>query len=222
MRRNPLVPTIDVDLYLKGKAAKFVIAFDALGGYNFTKYFDEEGDDLDTRNPAIIIRCFADPPIPEDVTDREILQGLPLTAALKFPKEPPNILPPKTAAGRAQTLHGRRGNWGGGLPPTRSLRLHQFRLVGPTVLAKRRGRPRTRSPPQGVGAQGPARQRAGWHRHPQQNNSARRRLDSPREGASQSSRLRGSVGHGNPKPPNQNRRGHDGRSAKAARSDTSV
>ncbi len=93
MRRNPLVPTIDVELYLKGEPVKTVIAFDALGGYNFTKLFEDDG--IDTRNPAIIIRCFADPPIPDGVTDREILQGLPLTIAAEISQKSAEYLAPK-------------------------------------------------------------------------------------------------------------------------------
>lgn len=95
MRRNPLVPTFKVELFIKGKPVKTVLAFDALGGYNFTKLFEDGGDSIDTRNPAIVIRCFADPPIPDDISDREILQGVPLTVAAEISKKAAEFLAPK-------------------------------------------------------------------------------------------------------------------------------
>lgn len=115
MRRNPLVPTFKVELFIKGKPVKTVLAFDALGGYNFTKLFEDGGDSIDTRNPAIVIRCFADPPIPDDISDREILQGLPLTVAAEISQKAAEFLAPKDAGGdtevnppRARGKRGRR------------------------------------------------------------------------------------------------------------------
>ncbi len=99
MRRNPLIPTIKVELFLKGKPVKTVIAFDAFGGYNFTKYFQGKGGKIDTGNPAIIIRSFADPEIPDDVTDRELLRGLPLTVAAEISEKAAVFLAGKGGGG---------------------------------------------------------------------------------------------------------------------------